>query len=236
MRRTEAYMPKGYRSTFKVKKENGREEKVNDRDYGNINELPLIGTLALVPQVVDALRKEESAKVPLLPVIAAGGIMDGRGIAACLALGAQGVHLGTRFLVANESGAISSYKKLLLNARETDTVITRAFTGMPARCIKNEFAEEFDKSQVYPLPWPIQDMVADDIYSATKKVDNYQYAPTYAGQGLRLFGKEKPRTLMEKQQEKNTNQRLQSAKEIMEELVRETICTIRNLTGHISKA
>lgn len=136
----------GHRSTFKLPKGDA--------------EVPLVGTLALVPQVVDTVKD--------IPVIAAGGIMDGRGIAASLALGAQGVQLGTRFLVATESGAFSSYKESLLNAKETDTIITRAFTGRPARCIKNTFVSDFDKSGISPLPWPLQDIVADDIYNAAK--------------------------------------------------------------------
>lgn len=80
----------------------------------------LVGTIALIPQIVDAVR---------IPVVAAGGIMDGRGIAAALALGAQAVSLGTRFLVAKEIGTFEAYKQGLLQASETDTLITRAFTG-----------------------------------------------------------------------------------------------------------
>src|SRR5690606_23797911 len=76
-----------------------------------------IGTLALIPQVVDAVS---------VPVVAAGGIMDGRGIVAALALGAQGVQLGTRFLGARESGAHQAYRQRLLDATGTATVVTRA--------------------------------------------------------------------------------------------------------------
>jgi nitronate monooxygenase len=164
-----------------------------------------VGTMALVPQIVDAVKDR--------PVIAAGGIMDGRGIAASLALGAQGVQLGTRFLVANESDAFQSYKRSLLVSSETDTVVTKALTGRPARAIKNKFIREFEESGVNPLPWPIQDMEADDIHMAAKRIDNQNYAPLYAGQGLGVL----------KGQE--------SAAKIMGELVTETKDAIDRLVN-----
>jgi nitronate monooxygenase len=227
----------GHRSTFEVKrKEEGDHDDTHH--YDNNKELPLVGTLALVPQVVDALKRlEEESATPAPLVIAAGGIMDGRGIAASLSLGAQAVQLGTRFLVATESGAFPGYKELLLKAKETDTTITRAFTGMPARCIKNYFIDKFDKSKVNPLPWPIQDKAADDIYEAAKKKGNSQYAPSYAGQGLRLLEKKKRRNEQQHQQQKEQGQRnqQQSAKEIVEELVIETIATINAIINLISR-
>jgi nitronate monooxygenase len=91
----------------------------------------LIGTLALVPQIVDA--------VPL-PVIASGGIMDGRGIVAAAALGASGVQMGTAFLACPESGASEAYKAAVLAARDDATLLTRAFSGRMARGIANSFA------------------------------------------------------------------------------------------------
>ena len=97
-----------------------------DRDA----EPPLIGTLALVPQVVDAVR---------LPVIAAGGIMDGRGFAAALALGAGAVSLGTAFLRCPEAGTSAPYRAALRQARDDATVITRAFSGRAARGLSNRF-------------------------------------------------------------------------------------------------
>jgi len=84
----------------------------------------MVGTISLVPQVVDAVR---------IPVVASGGIMDGRGIAAALALGANAVQLGTAFLTCDESGVPNAYKEALLHAREDQTRITRAFSGRPAR-------------------------------------------------------------------------------------------------------
>ena len=86
--------------------------------------VPLVGTFALVPQVVSAVD---------VPVVAAGGVMDGRGLAAALALGAQGVQMGSRFLMADESGASAGYRRRVSEARDTDTIITRAVSGRPAR-------------------------------------------------------------------------------------------------------
>ena len=100
---------------------------------GHIGELT---TMALVPQVVDAID---------LPVIAAGGIADGRGIAAALALGAEAVQLGTRFLSAKECNIHENYKKKVLKAGDTATVVTGRRLGHPVRSIKNQFAREYAK-------------------------------------------------------------------------------------------
>lgn len=139
--------------------------------------LPMIGTFALVPQVVDAVS---------VPVIATGGIMEGRTAAAAFALGASAVQLGTRFLLSNESGAFPSYRELLLNATEESTVVTRSYTGRPARGIRNSFVRAVEGSGVEPLPWPFQAVVAGDIYgSAPSRADAEWFSP-YAGQGLRM--------------------------------------------------
>ena len=96
-----------------------------------------VATLVLVPAVVDA--------VPETPVVAAGGISDGRGLAAVLALGAQGAWIGTRFLLARESDAHAAYRKRVLTARETDTVLSEVFDGgwpqAPHRCLLNDTLE-----------------------------------------------------------------------------------------------
>ena len=90
-------------------------------------------TMALVPQVVDAVQ---------IPVIAAGGIGDGRGIAAAYMLGAKGVQVGTRFLVAKECTVSQNYKDMILKAKDTDTVATGRSTGHPVRVLKNKLARE----------------------------------------------------------------------------------------------
>ena len=100
---------------------------------GHIGELT---TMALLPQVVDAVN---------IPVIAAGGIADGRGFAACAMLGADGVQVGTRFLVANECTVHENYKEQILKARDTDTIVTGRVTGHPVRALKNKLAREFIK-------------------------------------------------------------------------------------------
>jgi nitronate monooxygenase len=136
--------------------------------------VPLVGTLALVPQVVDSVS---------VPVVAAGGIVDGRGLAAALALGAAGAQLGTRFLLAREAATASGYRKALLRAVETDTVVTTAFTGRPARSIRNRFIDE--TAGVEPLAWPRQRAAAADLYRAALERGEPDFHPLLAGQGLR---------------------------------------------------
>jgi len=138
---------------------------------------PLVGTLSLVPQVVDAVR---------VPVIAAGGIMDGRGVFAALSLGAQAAQLGTRFLLARESGAFAAYRRRLCEANETDTAMTLAISGRPARALRNELVRTVDGASTAPLPWPYQALAADDIYRAAVAAGDPDWAPLLAGQGLRL--------------------------------------------------
>jgi nitronate monooxygenase len=150
-------------------------------ELGPDGEPPLVGTLALVPQVVDAVG---------VPVVAAGGIVDGRGLVAALALGAAGVQMGTRFLLARESGAHRTYRRRLLAATEVDTVVTRVFTGRPARGLRNRFVEEYLGAGSEPLAWPLQRAAAGDIYAAAQAADNGDYSPLLAGQGLRMLGED----------------------------------------------
>jgi len=93
-------------------------------------------TMSLVPQVVDAVS---------VPVIAAGGIADGRGIAAALALGAEGVQVGTRFVCAAECTAHENYKEMLLKAGDRSTTVTGRPTGHPVRCLKNKLSQAFEE-------------------------------------------------------------------------------------------
>lgn len=137
-----------------------------------------IGTFALVPQIVDQVK---------IPVIAAGGIMDGRGLVASLALGAQGVQMGTRFLTAIESGAHEIYKQALLDSTEESTVITKVFSGRPARGIRNSFIKQWDASGVEPLPFPTQNTATRDIRNAANSQSNLDYMSLWAGQGTRLL-------------------------------------------------
>ena len=98
---------------------------------GHIGELT---TFALVPQVVDAVN---------IPVIAAGGIADARGFVAAFALGAEGVQMGTRFVLSTEAKVHENYKNLLLKAKDRDAIVTGRTTGHPVRVIKNKFTREF---------------------------------------------------------------------------------------------
>jgi enoyl-[acyl-carrier protein] reductase II len=94
-----------------------------------------IGTLALVPQVVDAVR---------IPVLAAGGIVDGRGVVAALALGAVGAVIGTRFIATPEATAARQYREALVRARQDDTIRTRCYSGKPLRTLRNPYVAEYE--------------------------------------------------------------------------------------------
>jgi len=160
----------------------------------------MIGTIALVPQIVDAVH---------LPVIASGGIMDGRGIAAALALGAAAVQLGTAFLSCHESGIPPVYKDAILNAREDQTRITRAFSGRPARGIVNRFMTEVESTGAI-LPFPLQNALTRPLRSAAGKQGRSEFLSLWAGQGVRLA-------------------RRQSAAELVARLGQETDMTLRKL-------
>jgi len=133
-----------------------------------------IGTLALVPQVVAAVRQ---------PVVAAGGIVDGRGVMAALALGATGALMGTRFIATRESAAPDFYKQRLLAADSDDTVVTDAFTGLYARVVRNEYTAAFDEPDAATFPPVAQQLAARDITTASAAQGNGEFYPLYAGQG-----------------------------------------------------
>ncbi len=107
---------------------------------GHIGE---IGTFPLVPQVVDAVK---------IPVVAAGGIMDGRGLVAALALGAEGVQMGTRFMCAEECTIPTHIKERIIKAKDRATVITGQSTGHPVRCLDNRFTREFARYEREGMP------------------------------------------------------------------------------------
>lgn len=140
-----------------------------------------IGTMSLVPQVADAVG---------IPVIAAGGIADGRGLVASLVLGAEGIQIGTRFLTASESGAHPLYKKAVFASNEESTVITKSFSGRPARGIKNRFIEEFEKTGTKPLSFPSQNTVTKEIRAAAAKSGNPEFMSLWAGQSTRMLTEE----------------------------------------------
>ncbi len=146
-----------------------------------------IGALALVPQVVDAVR---------IPVLAAGGIADGRGLVAALALGAQGVVIGTRFVATPEAQAAPKYREAIVRSGEADTIRTRCYTGKPARTIRNRYNEEWERKGDEIQPFPMQVM-----YSFEQGVMDYMglsgdadpertFMP--AGQGMGLIRSIRP--------------------------------------------
>lgn len=133
-----------------------------------------VGTVALVPQVVDAID---------LPVIASGGIMDGRGIAAALALGASAVQLGTAFLTCDESGVPEAYRQAILSASEVDTRVTRAFSGRPARGIANRLLREVGDD----VPgFPLQNALTRPLRAEAARRDRAEFLSLWSGQAPRL--------------------------------------------------
>ncbi len=138
----------------------------------------LIGTAALVPQVADAVR---------IPVIASGGIMDGRGIVAALALGASAVQMGTAFLAAEEAGTNAAYREALLKSREDQTTTTRAFSGRMARGIRNEFIDTWNASGLTPLSYPWQNAFTQQMRRAAAAAKQPEMLSLWAGQGVRLI-------------------------------------------------
>ncbi len=152
----------GHRATFEV---------------GDPADLPLIGTLVLVPAVCDAVA---------VPVVASGGIMDGRGVAAALALGACGVQMGTRFLMSRESGAFPGYGRSLQEGGVESTRVTWSLTGRPARALANRVLELLEGTGGGHLSWPHQARAALDLYMAGIQRDEPELAPMLAGQGVGL--------------------------------------------------
>jgi enoyl-[acyl-carrier protein] reductase II len=108
-----------------------------------------IATLALVPQVVDAVGDR-------VPVVAAGGISDGRGLAAALSLGADGIWVGTRFIATPEAHTVQGYKEALLRLHEDGTVVTKAYTGKTCRVVENSYTRAFEEAGGTPEPFPMQ--------------------------------------------------------------------------------
>ncbi len=151
-------------------------------------EQAMIGTMALVPQMVDAVS---------IPVVASGGIMDGRGIAAALALGAAAVQMGTAFLTTEEAGIPRVYKEAILAAGEHETRITRAFSGRPARGIVNRFMTEVDASAA-ALPFPHQNALTRPLRQTAAKQGRADMLSLWAGQGVRLARRESAADLVKR--------------------------------------
>src|SRR5277367_5853881 len=137
----------------------------------------LTGTMALVPQVVDVVK---------LPVVAAGGIGDARGIVAAFALGAEGVQMGTAFLACEESGASVHHRGALLSGKTIRTGLTRGFTGRLARGIHNQLLEELNRPDVEILPYPLQRALVRNLSIPAEKAAKPELLPLWAGQSANL--------------------------------------------------
>jgi nitronate monooxygenase len=155
-----------------------------------------IGTMALVPQVIDAIRPT--------PVLAAGGIADGRGLAAALAMGAVGAWIGTAFVTTEEScietieyGYMSQWevdlwKRKILNATEDDTVISRVLTGKTLRMLKNKFQETWEKKGGPVLHTPKQNVLIADLLEGIREAKLEDYTLPVGGQISGMIKKIKP--------------------------------------------
>jgi nitronate monooxygenase len=155
----------------------GSEAGAHRGTFAGPIEAALIGTLALVPQIVDAVS---------LPVIASGGIMDGRGIVAVEALGAAGVQMGTAFLTCQEAGIAAAWREAIFNARESDTTLTRAFSGRVARGIANAFIERVEQQPEAILPFPMQNGLTRPLRNAAAARGDARYLSLWVGQGAPL--------------------------------------------------
>ena len=141
------------------------------------NEAVGIGLMALLPQMVDHVS---------VPVIGAGGIMDGRGISAAFMLGAAGVQMGTAFLMTNESGASATHQKAIRTHVETDTTLTRLFSGKWARGIQNQWIVDMRAQHVNPLPYPYQNDVTKKLRKTAAQQGIQDWTHLWSGQGIRL--------------------------------------------------
>lgn len=138
----------------------------------------LVGTMALVPQVAARLK---------IPVLAAGGVADGRGVAAALALGAAGVQVGTAFLACDESGASPAHREYLRQGDTTRTRLSRCFTGRLARFVENDLLRALEAEAGEPLPYPLPAWLIGPLKRAAAELGRPDLMPLYAGQGAPLI-------------------------------------------------
>ena len=156
-----------------------------------------IGTLALLPQAIDAAYP--------VPVLAAGGIGDGRGVAAALAMGCIGVWVGTRFLATNEGGALPVNKKHIIDSTDEDTRVSKAYTGKTLRASYNKFHDLWDGSGLEPLPFPTQVLISSGLLASFIEGKKDDYVGGLAGQVSGLIKEIKP------------------ARQVLEEMVEEAV-------------
>jgi nitronate monooxygenase len=148
----------------------------------------LTGTFSLVPQVADAVS---------VPVVAAGGITDARGIVAAFVLGAEGVQIGTAFLACEESGASVHHRNTILSGNARRTGLTRGFTGRLARGIHNQLLEDLNRPEVEILPYPLQRNLVKNLSILAEKAAEPELLPLWAGQSANLSRHNDSNTLLE---------------------------------------
>ncbi|WP_057940857.1 enoyl-[acyl-carrier-protein] reductase FabK [Acetomicrobium hydrogeniformans] len=147
---------------------------------GHIGELT---TMVLVPQVADAVS---------IPVVAAGGIADGRGVVAAFALGAEGVQVGTRFVCAVESPAHEAYKRMIIEATDRSTVVTGRTTGHPVRCIKNKLTRRFEEMEAAGVSLEELEALGAGKLRAAVTDGDVEWGSVMAGQSAGLVKKVQP--------------------------------------------
>ncbi len=163
---------------------------------GHVGEL---STMPLVPQIVDAVE---------IPVLAAGGIYDGRGMAAALALGAKGVQMGTRFMCAQECTIHQKIKEMVIKAKDRDTVVTGRSTGHPVRVLKNKLSRQFEEMEKQCLPAEeIEKLGVGKLRLAMVEGD-IETGSVMAGQVAAMVGKIEPAAAIIKQVMEETEKRL----------------------------
>lgn len=155
----------------------GSEAGGHRGNFINGHQDSLIGLMSLIPQVVDRVS---------IPVIAAGGIMDGRGLMAAICLGAKAVQMGTAFLTCIESGAHRLHKESILQSDEDQVILTRAFSGKWARGIKNTFISAMEEHETSFPEFPVQNSLTQSIRKAAAAQDNPDYMSLWSGQSPRL--------------------------------------------------
>jgi nitronate monooxygenase len=168
--------------------EAGGHRGTDHNEHQNSQHNSLVGTLALVPAVVDAVS---------IPVVAAGGIMDARGMVAAAALGAAGVQLGTVFLGCPEAGITDAWLARLDAAEGDDTGVTEVISGKAARGIRNRYINELEALDTTLLPYPAQYSLSRDLRRAAVEKGESDFQALWAGQGVGLFRRQSVAELFE---------------------------------------
>ncbi len=153
----------------------GSEAGAHRGTFLDLFESSMVPTLDLVRETAAAVR---------IPVIATGGLMDGHDIMAAINAGASAAQLGTAFLPCPESGASDVYKRALVAAKQDTTVVTRAFSGRPARGLRNAFINQVDGRQNVVLPYPLQNALTRPMRTAAAQRGAADYLSLWAGQGV----------------------------------------------------